>query len=318
MRHFLDFEKPIAVLEGKIEELRHMSSDVDINIADEVSRLQERMTREIKSTYAKLGPWDKVQVARHPDRPKTEMIIDQLITEFTPLSGDRNFKEDHAIIGGLGRFKGQPVVIMGTEKGSNTEDRIKRNFGMTRPEGYRKARRLMELAERFGLPVITIVDTAGAYPGRGAEERGQAEAIARSIETCLNLTSPIVSAVVGEGGSGGAIALATGNRVLMYEHAVYSVISPEGCASILWRSADHARDAAESLRLTAQDMMKLGVIDGIVEEPLGAAHRDPKQAIANLGEAIDRQLADLSALSGDALVQDRHDKYIALGEKRLA
>ena len=318
MRHFLDFEKPIAVLEGKIEELRHMSSDVDINIADEVSRLQERMTREIKSTYAKLGPWDKVQVARHPDRPKTEMIIDQLITEFTPLSGDRNFKEDHAIIGGLGRFKGQPVVIMGTEKGSNTEDRIKRNFGMTRPEGYRKARRLMELAERFGLPVITIVDTAGAYPGRGAEERGQAEAIARSIETCLNLTSPIVSAVVGEGGSGGAIALATGNRVLMYEHAVYSVISPEGCASILWRSADHARDAAESLRLTAQDMMKLGVIDGIVEEPLGAAHRDPKQAIANLGEAIERQLADLSGLSGDALVQDRHDKYIALGEKGLA
>ena len=318
MRHFLDFEKPIAVLEGKIEELRHMSSDVDINIADEVSRLQERMTREIKSTYAKLGPWDKVQVARHPDRPKTKMIIDQLITEFTPLSGDRNFKEDHAIIGGLGRFKGQPVVIMGTEKGSNTEDRIKRNFGMTRPEGYRKARRLMELAERFGLPVITIVDTAGAYPGRGAEERGQAEAIARSIETCLNLTSPIVSAVVGEGGSGGAIALATGNRVLMYEHAVYSVISPEGCASILWRSADHARDAAESLRLTAQDMMKLGVIDGIVEEPLGAAHRDPKQAIANLGEAIDRQLADLSGLSGDALVQDRHDKYIALGEKGLA
>jgi len=318
MRHFLDFEKPIAVLEGKIEELRHMSSDVDINIADEVSRLQERMTREIKSTYAKLGPWDKVQVARHPDRPKTEMIIDQLITEFTPLSGDRNFKEDHAIIGGLGRFKGQPVVIMGTEKGSNTEDRIKRNFGMTRPEGYRKARRLMELAERFGLPVITIVDTAGAYPGRGAEERGQAEAIARSIETCLNLTSPIVSAVVGEGGSGGAIALATGNRVLMYEHAVYSVISPEGCASILWRSADHARDAAESLRLTAQDMMKLGVIDGIVEEPLGAAHRDPKQAIVNLGEAIDRQLADLSGLSGDALVQDRHEKYIALGEKGLA
>ena len=318
MRHFLDFEKPIAVLEGKIEELRHMSSDVDINIVDEVSRLQERMTREIKSTYAKLGPWDKVQVARHPDRPKTEMIIDQLITEFTPLSGDRNFKEDHAIIGGLGRFKGQPVVIMGTEKGSNTEDRIKRNFGMTRPEGYRKARRLMELAERFGLSVITIVDTAGAYPGRGAEERGQAEAIARSIETCLNLTSPIVSAVVGEGGSGGAIALATGNRVLMYEHAVYSVISPEGCASILWRSADHARDAAESLRLTAQDMMKLGVIDGIVEEPLGAAHRDPKQAIANLGEAIDRQLADLSGLSGDALVQDRHDKYIALGEKGLA
>lgn len=317
MRHFLDFEKPIAVLEGKIEELRHMSSDVDINIADEVSRLQERMTREIKSTYAKLGPWDKVQVARHPDRPKTDMIVKQLIDDFTPLSGDRNFKEDHAVIGGLGRFKGQPVVIMGTEKGGNTEDRIKRNFGMARPEGYRKARRLMELAERFGLPVITIVDTAGAYPGRGAEERGQAEAIARSIETCLNLTSPIVSAVVGEGGSGGAIALATGNRVVMYEHAVYSVISPEGCASILWRSADHARDAAEALRLTAQDMIKLGVIDEIVDEPLGAAHRDPQQAIADLGDAIDRQLSSLSSLSGDALVADRHDKYIALGEKGL-
>ena len=317
MRHFLDFEKPIAVLEGKIEELRHMSSDVDINIADEVSRLQERMTREIKSTYAKLGPWDKVQVARHPDRPKTDMIVKQLIDDFTPLSGDRNFKEDHAVIGGLGRFKGQPVVIMGTEKGGNTEDRIKRNFGMARPEGYRKARRLMELAERFGLPVITIVDTAGAYPGRGAEERGQAEAIARSIETCLNLTSPIVSAVVGEGGSGGAIALATGNRVVMYEHAVYSVISPEGCASILWRSADHARDAAEALRLTAQDMIKLGVVDEIVDEPLGAAHRDPQQAIADLGDAIDRQLSSLSSLSGDALVADRHDKYIALGEKGL-
>ena len=317
MRHFLDFEKPIAVLEGKIEELRHMSSDVDINIADEVSRLQERMTREIKSTYAKLGPWDKVQVARHPDRPKTDMIVKQFIDYFTPLSGDRNFKEDHAVIGGLGRFKGQPVVIMGTEKGGNTEDRIKRNFGMARPEGYRKARRLMELAERFGLPVITIVDTAGAYPGRGAEERGQAEAIARSIETCLNLTSPIVSAVVGEGGSGGAIALATGNRVVMYEHAVYSVISPEGCASILWRSADHARDAAEALRLTAQDMIKLGVIDEIVDEPLGAAHRDPQQAIADLGDAIDRQLSSLSSLSGDALVADRHDKYIALGEKGL-
>ena len=318
MRHFLDFEKPIAVLEGKIEELRHMSSDVDINIADEVSRLQERMTREIKSTYAKLGPWDKVQVARHPDRPKTDMIVKQLIDDFTPLSGDRNFKEDHAVIGGLGRFKGQPVVIMGTEKGGNTEDRIKRNFGMARPEGYRKARRLMELAERFGLPVITIVDTAGAYPGRGAEERGQAEAIARSIETCLNLTSPIVSAVVGEGGSGGAIALATGNRVVMYEHAVYSVISPEGCASILWRSADHARDAAEALRLTAQDMIKLGVIDEIVDEPLGAAHRDPQQAIADLGDAIDRQLSSLSSLSGDAIVADRHDKYIALGEKGLS
>lgn len=318
MRHFLDFEKPIAVLEGKIEELRHMSSDMDINIVEEVSRLQDRMTREIKSTYSKLGPWDKVQVARHPDRPKTKMIINQLIDDFTSLSGDRNYKEDHAIIGGLGRFRGQSVVVMGTEKGSSTDERIKRNFGMVRPEGYRKARRLMELAERFGLPVLTFVDTAGAYPGRGAEERGQAEAIARSIETCLNLTSPIVSAVVGEGGSGGAIALATGNRVVMYEHAVYSVISPEGCASILWRSADHARDAAEALRLTAQDMAKLGVVDDVVPEPLGAAHRDPEKAIADLGDSIEKQLAELSPLSGEGLVQDRHQKYIALGEKGLA
>ena len=318
MRHFLDFEKPISVLEGKIEELRHMSSDMDINIAEEVSRLQERMTREIKSTYAKLGPWDKVQVARHPDRPKTKMIINQLIDDFISLSGDRNFKEDHAIIGGLGRFRGQSVVVMGTEKGSSTDERIKRNFGMARPEGYRKARRLMELAENFGLPVLTFVDTAGAYPGRGAEERGQAEAIARSIETCLNLTSPIVSAVVGEGGSGGAIALATGNRVVMYEHAVYSVISPEGCASILWRSSDHARDAAEALRLTAQDMATLGVVDDVVKEPLGAAHRDPQKAIADLGDSIEKQLADLAPLSGDGLVKDRHAKYIALGEKGLA
>lgn len=318
MRHFLDFEKPIAVLEGKIEELRHMSSDMDINIVEEVSRLQERMTREMKSTYSKLGPWEKVQVARHPDRPKVNTIINQLIDDFTPLSGDRNFKEDHAIIGGLGRFRGQSVMIMGTEKGSTTEERIKRNFGMTRPEGYRKAKRLMELAERFGLPVITLVDTAGAYPGRGAEERGQAEAIARSIETCLNLTSPIVSAVVGEGGSGGAIALATGNRVVMFEHAVYSVISPEGCASILWRSSDHARDAAEALRLTAADMAKLGVVDDVVAEPLGAAHRDPTKAISDLGDSIERQLNDLASLSGEGLVKDRYQKYIALGDKGLA
>lgn len=318
MRHFLDFEKPISVLEGKIEELRHMSSDMDINIVEEISRLQKKMTREMKTTYEKLGPWEKVQVARHPDRPKAVSIINSLIDDYTPLSGDRNFKEDHAIVGGLGRFRGQPVVIMGTEKGTTTEERIKRNFGMVRPEGYRKARRLMELAQRFGLPVITLVDTAGAYPGRGAEERGQAEAIARSIETCLNLTSPIISAVVGEGGSGGAIALAAGNRVVMYEHAVYSVISPEGCASILWRSAEHAKTAAEALRLTADDMQKLGVVDEVVMEPLGAAHRDPAKAISDLGDAIENQLQSLSGLSGEALVNDRHNKYIALGDKGLA
>ena len=318
MRHFLDFEKPIAVLEGKIEELRHMSSDMDINIVEEISRLQKRMTREMQTTYEKLGPWEKVQVARHPDRPKATAIINTLIDHYTPLSGDRNFKEDHAIVGGLGRFRGQSVVVLGTEKGTTTEERIKRNFGMARPEGYRKAKRLMELAERFGLPVITLVDTAGAYPGRGAEERGQAEAIARSIETCLNLTSPIISTIVGEGGSGGAIALATGNRVIMFEHAVYSVISPEGCASILWRSAEHAKTAAEALRLTADDMAKLGVVDAIVEEPLGAAHRDPAKAIHDLGDTIESQLKSLSSLSADALVKDRHDKYLALGDKGLA
>jgi len=317
MRHFLEFEKPIAVLEGKIEELRHMSSDMDINIAEEVSRLQQKMTREIKSAYANLGPWEKVQVARHPDRPKTASIIAGLFNDFTPLAGDRNYREDHAVIGGLARFRGQSVVVMGTEKGDTTEERIKRNFGMARPEGYRKARRLMELAERFGLPVITFVDTAGAYPGRGAEERGQAEAIARSIETCLNLTSPIVSSIIGEGGSGGAIALATGNRVVMYEHAVYSVISPEGCASILWRSADHAKDAAEALKLTAQDMEELGVVDQIVPEPLGAAHRHPDEAIRDLGDAVEEQLRSLNHLSGQELVSQRHEKYLTLGDKGL-
>jgi acetyl-CoA carboxylase carboxyl transferase subunit alpha len=318
MRHFLEFEKPIAVLEGKIEELRHMSSDMDINIAEEVSRLQQKMTREIKSAYANLGPWEKVQVARHPDRPKTASIIKRLFNDFTPLAGDRNYREDHAVIGGLARFRGQSVVVMGTEKGDTTEERIKRNFGMARPEGYRKARRLMELAERFGLPVITFVDTAGAYPGRGAEERGQAEAIARSIETCLNLTSPIIASIIGEGGSGGAIALATGNRVIMYEHAVYSVISPEGCASILWRSADHAKDAAEALKLTAQDMEKLGVVDQIVSEPLGAAHRHPDEAMSDLGDAVEAQLQSLNHLSGQELVSQRHEKYLKLGDKGLA
>ena len=318
MRQFLDFEKPIAVLEGKIEELRHMSSDMDINIAEEVGGLQKKLSREIKTAYSNLGPWEKVQVARHPDRPKTVDILSRLFDDFTPLAGDRNFAEDHAVIGGLARFRGNAVVVMGTEKGSTTDDRVKRNFGMARPEGYRKARRLMELAERFGLPVLSFVDTAGAYPGRGAEERGQAEAIARSIESCLNLESPIIASIIGEGGSGGAIALATGNRVVMYEHAVYSVISPEGCASILWRSADHARDAAEALRLTANDMATLGVIDQIVAEPLGAAHRDPEKAIDNLGEALEEQLRGLNGLSGVELVNQRQEKYLAIGDKGLA
>ncbi len=310
MRHFLEFEKPIAVLEGKIEELRHMSSDMNINITDEVGDLQRKLKREIKNAYSSLGPWDKVQIARHPDRPKTLSIVDQLFTEFTPLAGDRSYAEDHAVIGGLARFRGEPVMIMGTEKGRSTDERIKRNFGM--------ARRLIEMAGRFGLPVISFVDTAGAYPGMGAEERGQAEAIARSIEACLNLPSPMVAAIIGEGGSGGAIALATGNKVVMYEHAVYSVISPEGCASILWRSADHAKVAAEALRLTAQDMATLGVVDAVVPEPLGAAHREPHEAIESLGDTIADQLKSMSGLSAAELIQQRQDKYLAIGDKGLA
>ena len=318
MHHFLDFEKPIAALEGKIEELRHLGGDSGLNIADEIGKLQSRIDKELFQTYKKLGPWEKVQVARHPERPKLVQIIAHMFTDFTPLSGDRNYAEDYAIIGGLARFKGQPVVVMGTEKGSTTEQRIKRNFGMVRPEGYRKAIRLMGLANNFNLPVLSFVDTAGAYPGRGAEERGQAEAIARSIQVCLNLKTPLISAIVGEGGSGGAIALATGNRVVMFEHAVYSVISPEGCASILWRSSEKAQIAAEALRLTAQDMKQLGVIDAIVDEPLGGAHRQIEQALESLSAELRRQLDDLKGLSPAELRADRRKKYVTIGDAALA
>jgi acetyl-CoA carboxylase carboxyl transferase subunit alpha len=318
MRHFLDFEKPIANLEGKVEELRHMSSDGSINIADEIGKLQTRIERELKQTYEKLGPWEKVQVARHPERPRVSAIISQLFDDFTPLAGDRNYAEDYAVIGGMARFRGQGVMVMGTEKGSTTEERIKRNFGMARPEGYRKATRLMELAGRFGLPVLSFVDTAGAYPGRGAEERGQAEAIATSIRACLRLPTPMVSAIIGEGGSGGAIALAAGNRVVMYEHAIYSVISPEGCASILWRSGEHAQEAAEALRITSDHMKALGVIDAIVPEPLGGAHRDQTAAISSLGTVCSEQLQSMHSLDAAALIADRSDKYLAMGDKALA
>ena len=313
MRHFLDFEKPIASLEGKVEELRHMSTDGSINIADEIGKLQTRIERELKQTYETLGAWEKVQVARHPERPKVRAIFGRLLTDFTPLAGDRNYAEDHAVIAGMARFRGQSVMVMGTEKGSTTEERIKRKFGMARPEGYRKASRLMDLAGRFGLPVLSFVDTAGAYPGRGAEERGQAEAIARSIQACLNLKTPLICAIVGEGGSGGAIALAAGNRVLMMEHAVYSVISPEGCASILWRTADKAADAAEAMKVTAQHLKELGVIDTIVTEPLGGAHRDHAKAIDALGDAIEAALKDLSGQSATALRQGRRAKFLAMG-----
>ncbi|MBX6367152.1 MAG: acetyl-CoA carboxylase carboxyltransferase subunit alpha [Rhodospirillales bacterium] len=317
MRHFLDFERPIAELESKVEELRHLSNAGDLNIADEVARLETKADRLLRQTYAKLSPWQKVLVARHPERPHARDYIDALVTDWTPLAGDRCFGEDRAILGGLGRFRGRSVVVLGQEKGSDTESRVRHNFGMAKPEGYRKARRLMELADRFGLPVIAFVDTAGAYPGVEAEARGQAEAIARSIEACLRLKVPMVAAIIGEGGSGGAIAIAAANSVVMLEHAVYSVISPEGCSSILWRSAENAQEAAEALKLTAQDLLKLGVIDAVVPEPLGGAHRQRGEAIAALGDALERALQPLLGLDGAALKAHRRNKYLAMGSKGL-
>ena len=317
MHNFLDFEKPIAELEGKIEELRHLSDDGEINIAEEVARLQAKADRLLRQAYAKLTSWQKTQVARHPDRPHTSDYIANLIEDFTPLAGDRLFGEDRAIIGGIGRFRGYTVVIIGQEKGCDTNSRIEHNVGMARPEGYRKAQRLMGLADRFGLPVVTLIDSAGAYPGIGAEERGQAAAIARSIETCLGLEVPLVCAIIGEGGSGGAIAIATANQVLMLEHAVYSVISPEGCASILWRSGEQAQQAAEALKMTAQDLIKLGVIDEIMPEPLGGAQRDKRAAIETVGEAIEKSLLELRKLDGVELRQHRREKFLEIGRKGL-
>ncbi|MEE8371388.1 MAG: acetyl-CoA carboxylase carboxyltransferase subunit alpha [Sphingomonadales bacterium] len=314
---FLNFEKPIAELEAKIRELRHLAGGEGMNIIDEVGRLESKLDKMLRETYGKLAPWQKTQVARHPERPHFSDWVAGLIEDFTPLSGDRAFADDEALLGGMGRFKGQPVVIMGQEKGADTQSRLKHNFGMARPEGYRKAARLMELADRFGLPVITLVDTSGAYPGIGAEERGQAEAIARSTETCLKIEVPLVSCIVGEGGSGGAIALATGNRVLMFEHAIYSVISPEGCASILWRTAEKAVDAANALRITADDMAALKIIDQIIPEPVGGAHRDAKQAIAALGRAIDGALSELHDIPGPKLKALRREKYLSMGSAGL-
>ena len=313
MRHFLDFERPIAELEGKIEELRHLSNENGLNIAEEVGRLAGQADRILRQTYAKLTPWQKVLVARHPERPHCRDYLAGLVEEFTPLAGDRHFGEDAAVLGGLARFRGRSVVVIGTEKGADTEARVKHNFGMARPEGYRKAHRLMRLAEHFELPLLTFVDTAGAYPGIDAEARGQSEAIARAIETCLDVRVPVIATVIGEGGSGGAIALAAGNAVLMLEHAIYSVISPEGCASILWRSGDNAQDAAEALRLTAQEMLRLGVIDAIVAEPLGGAHRAPQEAITRLGAAIDDALRRYAVLNGETLRRQRREKFLAMG-----
>jgi len=317
MRHFLDFERPIAELEGKIGELRHLSTTSEINIADEVGRLENTVNRLLRQTYARLSPWQKVQVARHPERPHCLDYIAGLITEFVPLAGDRAFAEDAAVIGGIGRFRGRSILALGTEKGADTPARLHHNFGMARPEGYRKARRLMRLADRFGLPVLTFVDTNGAFPGIDAEARGQAEAIARAIETCLDIGVPFVASVIGEGGSGGAIALAAGNTVLMLEHAVYSVIPPEGCSAILWRDGEHTEEAAEALRLTAQDLLRLGVVDQIVPEPLGGAQRSPKQAVEQLGAAIDEALRPLLGLDGSALRDQRREKFLAMGQRGL-
>lgn len=318
MRQYLEFEKPIAELEAKIEELRRVSADPGgLNIAEEVGKLSAKADAQLKATYAKLNPWQKTQVARHAERPKAERVIASLIDEFVPLAGDRAFADDAAIIGGMGRFRGKAVMVIGTEKGTDTESRLRHNFGMAKPEGYRKACRLMGLAGRFNLPILTFVDTSGAFPGVEAEARGQAEAIARGIEACLDAPVPFVATIIGEGGSGGAIALAAGNTVLMYEHAIYSVISPEGCASILWRDATQASTAAEALRITAQDLYKLGLIDRIVAEPVGGAHRDPEAALGDLGDAVEAALIPLMSLTPEALKAKRREKFLAMGRHGL-
>jgi acetyl-CoA carboxylase carboxyl transferase subunit alpha len=319
MMTFLEFEKPIAELEGKIRELRSFAGGSgDVDISSEVGQLETKLGKLLKETYEGLSPAQKMQVARHPERPHFGNIVGKLFDDFTPLAGDRAFGEDDAIPGGLARFRGEACVVMGHEKGSDTQSRIKHNFGMARPEGYRKAIRLMEMADRFGLPIITLVDTPGAYPGVGAEERGQAEAIARSTDMCLSVQVPLVTCIVGEGGSGGAVAIAAANRVLMMEHSIYSVISPEGCASILWRTNDKAEDAANALKITAQDLLELGVIDGIVDEPLGGAHRDTERAINTLGDSIQNALRDMAGIDGTRLRELRRDKFLAIGDKGLA
>ncbi|WP_299566107.1 acetyl-CoA carboxylase carboxyltransferase subunit alpha [uncultured Sulfitobacter sp.] len=319
MTHYMDFEKPLAEIEGKAEELRAMARrDPEMDVSEEAKALDAKAAKMLDDLYKSLTPWRKCQVARHPDRPHCRDYIEALFTEFTPLAGDRNFAEDEAVMGGLARFNDRAVVIIGHEKGNDTKSRIERNFGMARPEGYRKAVRLMDLADRFGLPVITLVDTPGAYPGKGAEERGQSEAIARATEKCLQIGVPLVSVIIGEGGSGGAVAFATANRVAMLEHSVYSVISPEGCASILWKDADKMREAAEALRLTAQDLKQLGVNDTIIPEPKGGAHRNPEAAINAVRDAIGDMLKSLDGKNAKALIKDRREKYLDMGDRGLA
>ncbi|WP_281995536.1 acetyl-CoA carboxylase carboxyltransferase subunit alpha [Ruegeria faecimaris] len=319
MTQYLEFEKPLAEIEGKAEELRALArANEEMDVAAEAAALDAKAEKLLDELYADLTPWRKCQVARHPGRPHCKDYVEDLFTEFTPLAGDRNFADDLAVIGGLARFNDQPVMLIGHEKGSDTKSRIERNFGMARPEGYRKAVRLMEMAGRFGLPVITLIDTAGAYPGKGAEERGQSEAIARSTEMCLKIGVPLVSVIIGEGGSGGAVAFATANRVAMLEHSVYSVISPEGCASILWKDSEKMREAAEALRLTAQDLHKLGVCDRIISEPKGGAHRDRAATVDSVRDAITAMLKDLDGKDSAALIRDRRQKFLDIGSKGLA
>jgi acetyl-CoA carboxylase carboxyl transferase subunit alpha len=313
MRVYLDFEKPIAELENSIRELERTAEGGNVNVADEIARLRAKAETVVRTIYGKLEPWQKTQVARHQDRPHFEDYVGGLIQEFVPLAGDRGFADDTAIMGGLGRFRGRSVMVIGHEKGRGTEGRIKHNFGMARPEGYRKAIRLMRMADRFQVPVITFIDTPGAYPGVDAEARGQAEAIARAIDCCLDIKVPLLAAVVGEGGSGGAIAIGAANRVLMLEHAIYSVASPEACASILWHAADKARDAAEALKVTAADLHRLGVIDEIVPEPLGGAHRAPEETVRNVGDALARHLDELASQEGNALREQRRRKFLDMG-----
>ncbi|MEM6304288.1 MAG: acetyl-CoA carboxylase carboxyltransferase subunit alpha [Pseudomonadota bacterium] len=319
MTQYLDFEKPLAEIEGKAEELRALArANAEMDVTDEARALDDKAAKMLTDLYSTLTPWRKCQVARHPDRPHCKDYLEALFDEYTPLAGDRNFADDLAVMGGLARFQDRPVVVIGHEKGNDTKSRIERNFGMARPEGYRKAVRLMDLAGRFKLPVITLVDTPGAYPGKGAEERGQSEAIARSTEKCLQIGVPLVSVIVGEGGSGGAVAFATANRVAMLEHSVYSVITPEGCASILWKDSEKMREAAEAMRLTAEDLIKLGVIDRIIAEPMGGAHRDAEASIASVGTAIGEMLAELDGKSPADLVSDRRAKFLGMGSKGLA